>query len=326
MSRHVEVLFPPAFHNGSRTCTSAKMWELENPLRGVDIKDEVWDTFLEKVFRAWASNTWGTLCDIMVCLTVVGIPVLCCKETVALDKAEAVVQKHALTDLNCAVRCSRTSVTEAVGAVRKLVVIFTPMLSAHESTTSFSPIIVDYDAQKDATAAQGIAGLWHARAQGCRGSSDPMSRGNEDGGENKRQSASKLVNTPKASLKTKKDVQQSRNSVKVVAKPGPLSKFARDDENNANSDSFRISRISAPAKRGDGEPRLSQATAVSETDPSDIEANGCSSSDSSRDHTPPTTSRRNSNGSSGRPSPSKMHTKMFAPRDSARISPASDLN
>ena len=143
MSRHIEVLLPPPYHKGGRSCTKATPWEMTNPLTDLEISDEDWEKFIGKVFKTWAAYTWGTVCDILVCMSVIGIPFLYGKEARALEHAQRVIMANARADLNCDVRCTRTSVTEMVGVVQKLVVTFTPVYQYRDSIKfCFTPVVV----------------------------------------------------------------------------------------------------------------------------------------------------------------------------------------
>ena len=256
MSRHVEVVFPPPFHNGSRTCTQARPWKIDNVMGHMEVSDKVWNEFVSDVFHAWASSTWGTLCDIMVCLTIVGIPVLICKEKVALARAEKVIEKLSATKLHCAVRFHRISVTEAAGSVRKLVCNFTPLLRAHKSDGNFRPIVVDYDANKDPTAAQGIAGAWHESSRLNRThnsensslnsslnsstASTPTSLSSEP---MYREDSTKGKNAPSFKVQDEEPVSETKTAPPVT-KTQQSQKFVKEDVDNKRNDSFRIQRIS----------------------------------------------------------------------------------
>lgn len=127
MAQHITIILPPPFHKGGRSCIAATPWTIPNPLTSLEVSEKAWESFIDKVFSAWARCTWGTLCDILVCATIVGIPFLYCKDDRALECARRSIEEHCMSDLNVDVRCSHTHVTEVAGVRKKLQVVFTPV-------------------------------------------------------------------------------------------------------------------------------------------------------------------------------------------------------
>ena len=127
MAQHITIILPPPFHKGGRSCIAATPWDIPNPLTSLEVPEKAWTSFIHKVFTAWARCTWGTICDILVCATIVGIPFLYCKDDRALECARRSIEEHCRSDLNLDVRCSHTHVTEVAGVMKKLQVVFTPI-------------------------------------------------------------------------------------------------------------------------------------------------------------------------------------------------------